>query len=126
MGPPPVIFTSRAQTPSLGKALGHKASVVSLPEGIHGLSVGAAISYLGRMGARTVLIEGGAMLNYAAISEGVVDEIYLTIAPKLSGEKGAASLADGPRQLGEPFFPLKLLECHTAETGEVFLRYKVG
>lgn len=126
MGPPPVVFTSRAQTPSLGKALGHKASVVSLPEGIHGLSVGAAISYLGSMGARTVLIEGGAMLNYAAISEGVVDEIYLTIAPKLSGEKGAASLADGPRQLGEPFLPLKLLECHTAETGEVFLRYKVG
>ncbi|RKX33605.1 MAG: 2,5-diamino-6-(ribosylamino)-4(3H)-pyrimidinone 5'-phosphate reductase, partial [Thermotogae bacterium] len=31
------------------------------------------------MGARTVLIEGGAMLNYAALSEGVVDEIYLTI-----------------------------------------------
>ena len=125
MGPPPVIFTSRAQTLSLGKALGHKASVVSLPEGIHGLSVGAAISDLGRMGARTVLIEGGAMLNYAAISEGVVDEIYLTIAPKLSGEKGAASLADGPGQLGKPFLPLKLLECHTAETGEIFLRYKV-
>ena len=126
MGPPPVVFTSRDHVPSLGKALGHRARVVSLPEGTHGLSVGAAISDLGRMGARTVLIEGGAMLNYAALSEGVVDEIYLTIAPKLSGEEGAASLADGPRHLGEPFLSLKLLECHTAETGEVFLRYKVG
>ncbi len=126
MGPPPVVFTSSDHVPSLGKTLGHKARVVSLPEGIHGLSVGAAISDLGRMGARTVLIEGGAMLNYAALSEGVVDEIYLTIAPKLSGEEGAASLADGPRHLGEPFFSLKLLECHTAATGEVFLRYKVG
>ena len=126
LGPPPVIFTSRDQAPSLGKALGHKARVVSLPEGTHGLSVGAAISDLGRMGAKTVLIEGGAMLNYAALSEEVVDEICLTIAPKLSGEEGAASLADGPRHLGEPFLSLKLLECHTAETGEVFLRYKVG
>ena len=126
MGPPPVVFTSRDQAPSLDEALGHKARVVSIPEGTHGLSVGAAISDLGRMGARTVLIEGGAMLNYAALSEGVVDEIYLTIAPKLSGEEGAASLADGPRHLGEPFLSLKLLECHTAETGEVFLRYKVG
>ena len=27
------------------------------------------------------------------------DEIYLTIAPKLSGDEGAASLADGPRHL---------------------------
>ncbi len=126
LGPPPVVFTSRDQAPSLGEALGHKARVVSLPEGTHGLSVGAAISDLGRMGARTVLIEGGAMLNYAALSEGVVDEIYLTIAPKLSGEEGAASLADGPRHLGEPFLSLKLLECHTEATGEVFLRYKVG
>ena len=126
MGPPPVVFTSRDQAPSLGEALGHKARVVSLPEGTHGLSVGAAISDLGRMGARTVLIEGGAMLNYAALSEGVVDEIYLTIAPKLSGEEGAASLADGPRHLGKPFLSLKLLEYHTAATGEVFLRYKVG
>ena len=126
MGPPPVVFTSSDHVPSLGKALGHKAHVVSLPEGTHGLSIGAAISEIGRMGARTVLIEGGARLNYAALSEGVVDEIYLTIAPKLSGEEGAASLADGPRHLGEPFLSLKLLECHTAATGEVFLRYKVG
>jgi riboflavin biosynthesis pyrimidine reductase len=167
MSPPPVVFTSRDQAPSLGKALGHRARVVSLPkgthglsvgaaisdlgrmgartvlieggamlnyaalsealpEGIHGLSVGAAISDLGRMGARTVLIEGGARLNYAALSERIVDEIYLTIAPKVSGEEGAASLADGPRHLGEPFLSLKLLECHTTVTGEVFLRYKVG
>lgn len=126
MGPPPVVFTSRDQAPSLGEALGHRARVVSLPEGTHGLSVGAAISDLGRMGARTVLIEGGAMLNYAALSERVVDEIYLTIAPKLSGEKGAASLADGPGHLGKPFLPLELLECRPSSTGEIFLRYKVG
>jgi len=100
--------------------------VVSLPEGVHGLSVRAAISILGQMGASTVLIEGGAMLNYAALSEGVVDEIYHTIAPKISGERGAASLADGPRHLGEPFLALRLLECHAADTGEVFLRYEVG
>lgn len=125
-GPTPVVFTSKSRALSLGKALGHRARVVSLPKGAHGLSISAAISEMGRMGAKTVLIEGGAMLNYAALSEGVVDEIYLTIAPKLSGEEGAASLADGPRHLGRPFLSLKLLECYTEATGEVFLRYKVG
>jgi len=30
MGPPPVIFTSMNQAPSLGEALGHKARVVSI------------------------------------------------------------------------------------------------
>lgn len=125
MGPPPVVFTSKGQAPSLGKAIGHKARVISLPEGTHGLSVSAAISDLGRMGARTVLIEGGAKLNYSALSEGVVDEIYLTIAPRLSGDEGAASLVDGPGPLGEPFLSLELLECRPASTGEIFLRYKV-
>jgi 2,5-diamino-6-(ribosylamino)-4(3H)-pyrimidinone 5'-phosphate reductase len=125
LGPPPVVFTSKGQAWSLGQALCHKARVVSLPEGTHGLSISAAISEMGRMGARTVLIEGGAMLNYSALSEGVVDEIYLTIAPKLSGEEGVASLADGPGRLGEPFLPLELLECRPASTGEIFLRYRV-
>jgi 2,5-diamino-6-(ribosylamino)-4(3H)-pyrimidinone 5'-phosphate reductase len=125
MGPPPVVFTSKTQAPSLGKALGHRARVVSLPEGTHGLSVSAAISDLGRMGAKTVLIEGGAMLNYSALSDGVIDEIYLTIAPKLSGDEGAASLADGPGHLGVPFLPLELLECRAVSTGEIFLRYEV-
>lgn len=125
IGPPPVIFTCRDQAPSLGKALGKKARVISLPEGAHGLSISAAISDLGRMGAKTVLIEGGARLNYSALSEGVVDEIHLTIAPKLSGKKGTACLADGPEHLGRPFLPLKLLECHAADTGEIFLKYRV-
>jgi riboflavin biosynthesis pyrimidine reductase len=125
LGPPPVVFTSKGQARSLGQALGQKARVVSLPEGTHGLSISAAISDLGRMGAKNVLIEGGAKLNYSALSEGVVDEIHLTIAPKLSGEEGAASLADGPGHLGEPFLSLELLECRPASTGEIFLRYKV-
>jgi riboflavin biosynthesis pyrimidine reductase len=125
-GPPPVVFTGEDQVPRLGEVLGRRANVMSLSVGVHGLSVRAAISALGQMGAKTVLIEGGAMLNYAALSEGVVDEIYHTIAPKVSGERGAASLADGPRPLGEPFLALRLLECNAADTGEVFLRYKVG
>jgi len=125
VGPPPVVFTGRDQAGSLGEALGHKIRVVSLPKGTHGLSIGAAISDLCRMGAKNILIEGGAKLNYSALSEGVVDEIYLTIAPKLSGDEGAASLADGPRHLGEPFLPLELLDCRPASTGEIFLRYKV-
>lgn len=124
-GPAPVIFTSKANAPSLRETLGSKARVVGLPEGRHGLAIGAALSELSRMGAKRVLIEGGARLNYAALSEGVVDEICLTIAPKLSGEKGAASLADGPVPLGTPFLDLRLLDCHARDTGELFLRYGV-
>jgi len=86
MGPPPVIFTCRDQASLLAKVIGQRANVVILPRGRHGLSIGAAISEMGRMGAKTVLIEGGARLSYSALSEGVVDEICLTIAPKISGD----------------------------------------
>ncbi|MCD6197794.1 MAG: dihydrofolate reductase family protein [Deltaproteobacteria bacterium] len=79
--------------------------MVSLPEGTHGLSVGTAISDLGRMGARTVLIEGGAMLNYAALSEGVVDEIYLTIAQSCPERKVQPLLQMVQDTLGSHFFP---------------------
>jgi diaminohydroxyphosphoribosylaminopyrimidine deaminase/5-amino-6-(5-phosphoribosylamino)uracil reductase len=125
-GPPPVVFTSRDNASALSDHLGSKGHVVVLPEGPHGLAIGAAISELSRMGAKTVLIEGGARLNYAALSERVVDEICLTIAPKLSGEKGAASFADGAVHLGKPFLDLKLLDCRPRDTGEIFLRYEVN
>jgi len=125
VGPPPVVFTGRAQVPLLEKKLAGKARIMALPEGPGGLSVAAALSELGRLGAETVLIEGGARLNYAALAEGAVDEIFLTLAPKISGKTDTAALADGPDFLGRPFLPLELLECNPAETGEIFLRYRV-
>jgi len=124
-GPPPLVFTSRSQAPFLEENLAGKGRVIALPEGPSGLSIKAAVSELGRLGAETVLIEGGGRLNYAALAEDAVDELFLTLAPKLSGKKGSAALADGPDFLGRPFRPLELLECTRAETGEIFLRYRV-
>jgi len=125
LGPPPVIFTGPDRADELGSALGQRAHVVPLPEGPHGLSLRAALDELGHMGAETVLIEGGARLNFAALAEGIVDELVLTVAPRLSGDRGAATLADGPGRLGQPFLALDLLECLAAETGELFLKYRV-
>lgn len=125
VGPPPVVFTGRAQAPFLEEQLAGQARVMALPEGPGGLSVAAAVSELGRLGAETVLIEGGARLNYAALADGAVDEIFLTLAPKLSGKVGSPSLADGPDFLGRPFRPLELLAWTPAETGEIFLHYRV-
>lgn len=125
VGPPPVVFTGRAQAPFLEEQLAGKGRVITLPEGPGGLSVAAAVSELGRLGAETVLIEGGARLNYAALADGAVDEIFLTLAPKLSGKIGSPSLADGPDFLGRPFLPLELLAWTPAETGEIFLHYRV-
>lgn len=124
-GPAPIVFTSVAGALRLERRLEGRGRVISLPEGPQGLSLRSALDELGQQGAEHVLIEGGAGLNYAALSEGVVDEVCLTLAPKISGERGAVSLADGPDPLGSPFLSLRLIDSEVVGTGEVFLRYGV-
>ena len=126
-GPPPLIFTSEAASASLRYRLGTRAQVVALPaDPVGGLSLAAAFAHLAELGAASVLVEGGGRLNYACLRQGVVDEILLTLTPKISGDRGAASLCGGPGPLGEPFLPLVLVSCEAATTGEVFLRYRVS
>jgi len=126
-GVPPVVFTGEAAAEGLRQRLNGLGQVVILPavpEG--GLSLAAAIAHLAKLGAASVLIEGGGRLNYACIRQGVVNEILLTLTPKLSGDRTAASLCGGPGPLGDPFLPLTLVYCEAAETGEVFLKYRVS
>lgn len=71
-------------------------------------------------GVRSLLCEGGPTLFGALTREGVVDELFLTIAPKLTGGGRGPAISSGP-ELQEPA-PLQLawaLERH----GSLFLRY---
>ena len=125
-GPPPLIFTGEAAVAGLQRRLGSLAQVVALPTAsAGGLSLVEALAHLEKLGVSSLLIEGGGGLNYACLRQGVVDEILLTLTPKLSGDQGAASLCGGPGPLGEPFLPLTLVSCEAAATGEVFLKYRV-
>lgn len=71
-------------------------------------------------GVRSLLCEGGPTLFGALAREGVVDELFLTVAPKLTGGGSGPVISSGP-ELQEPA-PLRLewaLERH----GSLFLRY---
>ena len=124
-GGQPIVFTGCNQHEALAAALAGQARIIALPLGPGGLSIVAAIIELGKLGASSVLIEGGARLNYSCLAQGVVDEILLTVTPFISGDRSAAALADGNGPLGQPFLPLELLSCEPVETGELFLRYRV-
>jgi riboflavin biosynthesis pyrimidine reductase len=124
-GPSPVVFTAKENASVLQDKLQKKALVVGLPAGLHGLSMQAALDFFGGRGVESLLIEGGAHLNFAALADGVVDEILLTIMPYVSGEQGGASFANGPTYLGTPFLDLELLSSESASTGELFLHYRV-
>jgi riboflavin biosynthesis pyrimidine reductase len=71
-------------------------------------------------GVRSVLCEGGPTLNAAMLAEGVLDELYVTVAPLLAG--GAAPLTILTE--GHPT-PLEL-KWVLEGGGELFLRYALA
>jgi 2,5-diamino-6-(ribosylamino)-4(3H)-pyrimidinone 5'-phosphate reductase len=48
-----------------------------------------------KWGVKRLLCEGGGEINDALFCAGVVDEVYVTICPKVFGGRGAPTLADG-------------------------------
>ncbi|ALV22822.1 Diaminohydroxyphosphoribosylaminopyrimidine deaminase [Carnobacterium antarcticum] len=50
---------------------------------------------LGAMGIDSVLLEGGAALNFSALEEGIVDKMQVYIAPKIIGGKHAKTAVEG-------------------------------
>ena len=74
-------------------------------------------------GVRSVLCEGGPTLNSTLLREGLVDELFLSLAPKLVGGARASTIVAG--ELGLPgTVELDLLSSLEAQ-GHLFLRYRV-
>jgi diaminohydroxyphosphoribosylaminopyrimidine deaminase/5-amino-6-(5-phosphoribosylamino)uracil reductase len=51
---------------------------------------------LGELEITSLLIEGGAMVNWAALAAGVVDKVFLYYAPKILAGTGSVPFAAGP------------------------------
>ena len=110
---------ARARLEALGRP------VVEVPEGDEARAAFRHMQEL--LGARRVLVEGGAALNGAIIQAGLCDEFFLTLAPKIVG---------GPEQLPavrwtaaagrNSLQTLALVHQHAdTESGELFLRYSL-
>ena len=91
------------------------------------LDLRAALAELhARWEVRTVMCEGGPHLNGALLAAGLVDELFLSLAPKLgsgSGPQASLRIVCGP-ELSPPV-ELELREALESE-GCLLLRYSVG
>ncbi|MEK6326837.1 MAG: dihydrofolate reductase family protein [Actinomycetota bacterium] len=72
-------------------------------------------------GVRTLLCEGGPTLHAQLIEAGLVDELFVTHAPKLAGGEGP-SLVTGLPEIERPLELAWLLE----QDGELFARYRTS
>lgn len=120
-----VIYLSNAATDAVRRDLESRGRpVIVVPEQREAV---AALDHMKReLGATRVLVEGGATLNGELISQGLVDEYFLTLAPRITGGDSAHPAVQWP---GEPtaagIRQLRLVHARPAETGELFLRYRV-
>lgn len=76
-----------------------------------------------RHGVRTLLVEGGPTLLASLVAAGALDELFLTLAPRLVGGEGEIGILEGTA----PAAPLGLeLRSVLKEEGFLFLRYRAG
>ncbi|MBC8325848.1 MAG: dihydrofolate reductase family protein [Verrucomicrobia subdivision 3 bacterium] len=101
-GAPVLVLTTEGISP---KRLTHLKAAANAVEicGTEAISFKQALDWLSKKwGVKRLLCEGGGQLNDSLFRAGVVDEVNLTVCPRLFGGRDAPTIADG---LG--FAPLK-------------------
>jgi riboflavin biosynthesis pyrimidine reductase len=94
--------------------------VESGPEGR--VDLPALLRDLREEGVRALICEGGPTLHAALQAAGLVDELFLTIAPKLTGGDAPHILEGDPLPAAAGLELVWLLE----HEGELFARYRLG
>jgi len=83
------------------------------------------LTMLRQMGVRRLLVEGGGILNYSMLTERLVDEVRVTIAPFVVGGENAKTLVEG-LGIGKVNGAIKLSLIQAERVGrELKVRYKV-
>lgn len=115
-----VVFSPSAPDLSEVQAQVHHEAI---PPGAEPLSYAMGV-LRERYGVRTLLCEGGPSLFLSLLREGLIDELFLTVAPKLTGPAGHGGLIGE----GHPLPDIAPLQLRTAieREGTLFLRYSVG
>lgn len=75
-------------------------------------------------GVERLLVEGGGELNWAFVRDGLVDELYLTVAPTLLGGSEAPTLLEGEGFAMADRVRLALVSAER-DGDELFCRYRV-
>ena len=87
-----------------------------VPQDKHRVSLLACLERLGKMDITSVLLEGGSVLNAAALRAGIVNRVRLYVAPLLLGGQDAKGLIGGrsPQKLSEA---IRLTDMNVGRAG---------
>ncbi len=103
------------------RALGVEVFVDELPR----VDLNKMMLTLKKIGVDHLMVEGGGTMNFELIRLGLVDEVFIYIAPMIFGGANAPTLADGAGLLRESAIEMKLADIERWDDGGIVLKYKL-
>lgn len=122
----PTIITTHAF--KVSKHLENTCDIVRLNADLTmNVDLGDLVKYLKKQNHHVIQMEGGPVLTASFLEKGFLDELFITIAPKIFGNEEGKTLTMVEGKLFSPkeIKNLKLITVHSLEN-EIFLRYKVA
>jgi riboflavin biosynthesis pyrimidine reductase len=103
-----------------------EASTQLLTFGEESVDLAAALHWMRHeRGVETLLCEGGASLNSQMLHAGLVDELFLTFAPKIKGGSEISTIVSGEAFPPGQFLAASLLSVYH-DQDELYLRYRIS
>jgi riboflavin-specific deaminase-like protein len=122
-GEPAVVFTTTSADEAAVARLREKTRVFVVGDDWVDLRRATAI-LTAELGIQTMVAEGGPVLNYELIRDGLADELLLTLAPKIVAGSQGRTIVEGPELPPSTMPQFELLSVYRHEA-ELFLRYRV-
>lgn len=103
-----------------------KTGTIVIIAGTHTVDLKKVVWTVQRMGIKKILVEGGGEINWSLFRLGIVNELIVTMAPRIVGGRRAITLVEG-----EGFsrvsqgIKLQLKKVRIQNSGEVVLHYKL-
>ncbi|MGB6671626.1 MAG: 2,5-diamino-6-(ribosylamino)-4(3H)-pyrimidinone 5'-phosphate reductase [Candidatus Nitrosopolaris sp.] len=119
-----VVVSERARDNKIHKL--RSTGAVVIIAGREKVDLGEALSCLKKMGFKNLLAEGGGELNWSLLDLGVVDQLIVTVSPKLVGGRSATTLVegDGYEKISQAI-SMELKKVLRQNNGELVLFYEL-
>lgn len=125
-----LVLLAESADEGLARSLGDHAAIRRVPTSAGTIDLAEALRILkADFNVERLLVEGGPTINHALISQGLADELFLTLSPMLLGTPSSSDAPDVPvivpGLLGGTLTGTRKLRLLSAEHAgdEVFLRY---
>lgn len=103
-----------------------KTGAIVIVAGTNTVDLKRVLWTIQKMGIKKILVEGGGEINWSLFSLGIVNELIVTIAPKIVGGRQATTLVEGEGYSRvSQGLKLQLKKVRMQNGGELVLHYKL-